>query len=581
MLRPPMHDLPDLDQRHGDGPHAVSVGGRELVVLRTSAGLRAFEGRCPHQGALLGEGELDGDTLVCRNHRWRFDALSGQRRDGTECLIACPITVHDGRTVVDTSPLAGFAQQRARRTIDELPGPPGLPLLGNLHQLTLAESHLTLEDWASKYGPMFRFRNGAARIVAISDPQHCQQVLRARPELFTRHPRIDSVFSEMGVAGVFSAEGDAWRPQRKLAMQALSHRYLRGFYPALLEVAGRLRERWRRAAESGGALDIVEDLKRFTVDVTTRVAFGHDVNTIEQGDDVIQRRLELVFPAFNRRLFAPFATWRWFKSQQDRKLDRALAELREWLSGLVSGGRQRLALNPERAQRPENFLEAMLSARDDSGQPFSEQVIFGNLMTMLLAGEDTTAYTLAWAVHELCDSPNSVAGLRREADAAGEGLPDDASSAERLVFAGAVANETMRLRPIAPVLIAQAKAETVIGDLLVPAGTRVALLTRKAARDARHFSEPHVFKPERWLADHRGVHDTSAHIPFGSGPRLCPGRSLAQLEMKLVLSMLYREFAVERVGDAASVREALAFTMAPAGLKVRLQARTPGMRVEE
>ncbi len=85
-------------------------------------------------------------------------------------------------------------------------------------------------------------------------------------------------------------------------MEALSPRHLRGFYPTLRTVAGRLRQRWMSAAAAGGRTDILDDLKRFTVDVTTLLTFGHDVNTIEQGDDVVQRRLELVFPAFNRRI---------------------------------------------------------------------------------------------------------------------------------------------------------------------------------------------------------------------------------------------------------------------------------------
>jgi cytochrome P450 len=151
------------------------------------------------------------------------------------------------------------------------------------------------------------------------------------------------------------------------------------------------------------------------VDVTTLITFGHDVNTVEQGDDVIQRKLELVLPAVNRRLFALFPTWRLIRLPRDRRLDRALAELRAWLGELVVAERACLA-EPGRAEQPSNFLEAMLSARDDDGRPFSDDVIFGNLMSMLIAGEDTTAYELGWAVHQLCDSPESVMELRREAD---------------------------------------------------------------------------------------------------------------------------------------------------------------------
>jgi cytochrome P450 len=153
----------------------------------------------------------------------------------------------------------------------------------------------------------------------------------------------------------------------------------------------------------------------------------------------------------------------------------------------------------------------------------------------------------------------------------------DIETANKLTGAGAVANETMRLRPVAPILFLEAKVETVVGDLLVPAGTRVAVLARPAACDPDHFVEPHAFQPRRWLGETVGPHDISAHIPFGSGPRICPGRGLALLEMKLLLSMLYRNFNVERVGRAEGVRENFAFAMLPVGLKVRLRRRSSAL----
>ncbi len=571
--------LANLEELRGDGPYALSANGFDVVVVRTLAGFRAFEGRCPHQGALLGEGELDGDKLVCRNHRWRFSTDSGQREGGPQCLVSCPVVERKCALFVDVSRLSrGPARIVAKRTLEDLPGPSGLPFLGNIHQLDLSRFHLILERWAAQYGPVYLFRIGSKRIVAVSDPILCDQVLRARPETFTRASNIAPVFSEMGGEGVFSAEGDAWRTQRRLATFALAQSHLRGLYPKLQTVTTRLKKRWERLADAGASLDIVDELKRFTVDVTTLIAFGYDINTVEQGNDVIQRKLELVFPALTRRLLALFPTWRLVRLPRDRRLDRALTELRAWLGELVLAERARIAAEPGRAGKPSNFLESMLSARDSEGRPFSDDVIFGNLMTMLVAGEDTTAYTLGWAVHLLCNSPESVTELRREADEllGTSDVAGDIETANKLAWGGAVANETMRLRPVAPiVVILEAKAETVVGDLLVPEGTRVAVLARPAACGADHFAEPHAFRPQRWLGEHAGAHDVSAHIPFGSGPRICPGRVLALLEMKLLLSMLYKNFNVERVGGSESVREHFAFTMAPVGLKVRLRRRFP------
>jgi len=155
-------------------------------------------------------------------------------------------------------------------------------------------------------------------------------------------------------------------------------------------------------------------------------------------------------------------------------------------------------------------------------------------------------------------------------------LPEEFDTAAGLVYAGAVANETMRLRPVAPLLFHETNVETLLGDLRPPAGTTVAVLTRPAAVSAAYFDRPAEFRPERWLPAFAAVHEPSAHTPFGSGPRLCPGRTLASLELKVLLAMLYKNFDVERRGDASAVREQFAFTMSPVGLAVELRRRAAG-----
>ena len=564
---------------HGDGPFALAVNGRDIVLLRAHGTFKAYDGRCPHQGALLGEGELDGETVVCRNHRWRFQVESGRRIGGPQCLTAYAIEQRGDELWVNASPLTNLPARTegATRKVNGLPHKRNLPFLGNLHLLELGRLHEILEGWAGEFGGPFTYRVGPFRVVGLSDPALMQEVLRARPETFRRASTVEPIFREIGIAGVFSAEGADWRGQRKLAMQTLSHRQLRSFYPTLADVMRRLRTRWGGKASAGAVLDIADELKRFTVDSTTMLVLGHDVDTIGGDDDVIQRKLEHVFPALNRRLFALLPTWRWFRTRADRRLDRAVSDLRVWLRRLLEEARERLAADPVRAAHPENFLEAMIVARDPEGRPFPDEVIFGNLLTMLLAGEDTTAYTLAWAVHHLCDAPEAVERLRAEADAvlSRNAAPDDIEAVNRLAYAGAVANETMRLRPVAPLLLFEANHDVTVGDIAIPKGHWVTLLTRSPAVDPANFGDPGAFRPERWMdpAATGGAHEPSTHMPFGSGPRICPGRTLALTEMKMLLAMLYGAFDVERVGEGAEVREQFSFTMSPVGLRVRLRRR--------
>jgi cytochrome P450 len=278
----------------------------------------------------------------------------------------------------------------------------------------------------------------------------------------------------------------------------------------------------------------------------------------------------------NYRLNAPLPTWRWLKMPEDHRLDRALREVRRWLDELVASARERLERDPERAARPANFLEAMLAAKDPDGRPFPDEVVLANALTMLLAGEDTTAYTLAWAMHELERAPAAVARLRVDIDAAlGKDalVPPEIDVADKLAYAGAIANETMRLRPVAPLFFLQPNVDVELGGLRVPKDTHIVLLARAQAVAPAAFADPTAFRPERWLEGPGPgkPHDAAASIPFGSGPRICPGRSLALLEMRVVLATIYRSFDPVRVGRADDVTERMAFTMMPENLRFRLR----------
>jgi cytochrome P450 len=282
-----------------------------------------------------------------------------------------------------------------------------------------------------------------------------------------------------------------------------------------------------------------------------------------------------VFPAFNRRLNALVPYWRWVRLPVDHRLDRALAAVHAWVVELVTAARARLAADPARAGSPTNFLEAMLVERDAGGKPFADEVIFGNAITMLLAGEDTTAYTLAWAIHHLCEDRGATARVEAEA---GEVLgdlrvPRDLEQVGRLTYATAVANEAMRLRPVAPAMFHEPLHDVIIDDVAVPKGTMIVTLTRPPVLDPARFRDPLRFAPERWMPGWEGAHVAATSIPFGTGPRICPGRSLGILEMRLVLATLYRSFRVERVGKAEDVKELMAFTMMPRRLLVLLRRR--------
>jgi cytochrome P450 len=194
---------------------------------------------------------------------------------------------------------------------------------------------------------------------------------------------------------------------------------------------------------------------------------------------------------------------------------------------------------------------------------------------MLLAGEDTTANTLAWMIWLLHRNRPAAQRATEEVRAVlGQGNgPLSHEQLRGLDFLEACAHETMRLKPVAPLMLQQAARDAVIGDLRIPAGTLIMCLMRPAAVDERHFAAAHEFRPERWLSGTAASSAKRVSMPFGAGPRMCPGRYLALEEMKMVIAMLLGGFEIDDVSapGGGEPQEHLAFTMSPVGLVMRLR----------
>jgi cytochrome P450 len=471
----------------------------------------------------------------------------------------------------------------ALRSIAELPSPPGWPVLGHLPKVRRHRIHRDVEGWAREFGPVFRLRFGRWPMLVIADHELVAGVLRDRPDGWRRVPYTAQVGAEMGLPqGLFSAEGDDWRRQRRMVMAAFSPQHVRAYFASLRQVARRLRGRWAAAAAAGRDVPLQADLMRFTVDAISGLAFGRDINTLEGGDDVIQRHLDRVLPAIFRRVLSIVPTWRWFSTAADRELQASVAQINATIAGFVAEARQRLRDEPQRRAQPANLLEAMVAAADEPGSGLDDRHVAGNVLTMLLAGEDTTANTLAWMIDLLHRHPQA---LRRLAQEVRSVVPDpDAmgfEQIERLVYLDACADETMRLKPVAPFLALQALRDAVVGDVAVPRGTQAWLVLRRHSVDERFFPDAAAFRPERWLDGESGAAIAAgakrATMPFGAGPRVCPGRYLALLEIKVAMATLLGAFDIVSVDtpDGRPAEERMAFTMQPVGLRMRLRAIAP------
>jgi cytochrome P450 len=412
------------------------------------------------------------------------------------------------------------------RSIDDLASPPGWPLLGQLLHFDPLRAHAQFELWARELGTPFRLQLGPGyTAVVFDDVDLCHEISRARPHRYTRSGRIQPVAQEMGFNGLFSVEGVAWEAQRKLIVQTLNATHFKTWFATLSAITQRLYRRWQQAAQQGTVLEMTQELKRYTVDVTSALAFGEDPDTISQSSGTIQPHLELIFPAMMKRVMTPFSYWKWFRLPADRQLDRSLAVVRGYAQACVARARLRLA--DAQPDAPRNALEAMLLRQ--TALNLSNDDVVANVFTLLLAGEDTTAHSLAWTMLYLAaDLPLQQRMHAQACDAFGQTqVCPDYATLQRLEDFEHLGLEALRLRPVVPFNSFEPVEDVILRDIRVPARTKLFFINRPSLTDPLRFANPNRYDPARWWPAHNAaadaMHDIRAFMQFGAGPRVCPG----------------------------------------------------------
>ncbi|NLR92736.1 cytochrome P450 [Flammeovirga agarivorans] len=471
------------------------------------------------------------------------------------------------------------------KTYKDLDGPKGKPIVGHIFDLEKDRLHLQYEDWAKEYGELYNLKFLNINVTVSTNPDTNAYIFKNRPNKFRRFKKLADVINEVGVDGVFTAEGESWKKQRKVTQKALDNKNVKAFFPSILTVADRLKNYWDTQVSKGDQLDypLSKDFIRATVDVTTNLAFGYDMNTVENQTNDTQEHVEKIFPQLNKRVNSPIPLYKYFKTAEVKDFEESLKYIREHLGKFITQAEERLKNDPSLYENPSNFLEAMLASQDKD-DPFTWDEIFGNLYTMLLAGEDTTSNSLTWTSYFLSKYPEVQEKIREEIrQVLGEnGKIKSFEQIQQFQYTSAVFKEVTRLKPVTPNLYMQCLEDTVVNDVLFPKGHFIITQLSSAARSEEYFEKAKEFIPERWLKEKdepvvgcpfHGHKKADAMKPFGGGPRLCPGKFLAEVESVVFLVTLMKDFEIEFYDKDLEVEELFAFTMQAKNLKLNFKKR--------
>jgi cytochrome P450 len=433
--------------------------------------------------------------------------------------------VSSERAAADQTPLA----PRGGRP----PGPPGGLILGNLPAFA-ADILGFLTRCTREYGDTVYLRLPGRDVFVLNRPADIETVLLTQRTNFIKHTffwrHVTAIFGN----GLLTSEGEFWLRQRRLAAPA--------FHPDRIAAYGDVMtaytERQARTWTDGEVRDLHADMMRVTMEIVSKTLFDVEV---EKDVDEIGRSFDIVIREIAKRFRRPIKIADWIPLPGNLRYRRGVALLDRLVARVLA----------ERRARPGDrgdLLSMLMAARDDDGKPMSDRQLRDELITLFLAGHETTAIALSWTLFLLARNPSAEERLANEIGETLGGRLPTAADLPRLRFADAVIKESLRLYPPAYVIGREALEDCVIGGWNVPARSTVYFAPWVLNRDPRLFPDPESFRPERWLDGSTARLPKYAYIPFGGGPRVCIGERFAMMEGVLVLTTLLRRFRFEMAG---------------------------------
>jgi cytochrome P450 len=403
--------------------------------------------------------------------------------------------------------------------VSSVPSVPGLPLVGNL--LQFRRDRLGLQDTAAKVGPIARVMLGHIPVYIVTDADLAHEVLVEQAGSFKKSAGIQFLRPMLG-DGLLLAEGDTHKRHRKLLAPAFAPKRLEKYGEIMVEETRTQLARWHQ----GQRVDISHEMMEMTLAIAGRTMFSADVR---KDAAMVAEGLELGMRAQVANLRSPLQLGYDWPLPRHRQMRRAVRMLDEVVYRLIAEGRKR---GTDRG----DVLSILLLARDEEGG-LSDTQVRDEVMTLLLAGHETTANALTWTWFELGRHPDVLGKLALEIDTLG-GRAVTVDDLAKLPYNLAVVEEAMRLHPPAYMTGREAAEPVDVGTHHLPKGSIIAVNIRGIHRRPDYFPAPDAFMPERFLPDAKKARPRHHYLPFGAGPRVCIGSHFALLEAQLALATM-------------------------------------------
>lgn len=440
----------------------------------------------------------------------------------------------------------------------ELPGPEGNSLVGNLVQLGQDPLGF-LTQCAREYGAIVPLRLGLTQACLLSNPDHIEQVLKDR-DSFIKGKGLRALHSLLG-QGLLTNEGDSWFRQRRLAQPVFQQKRIAGYGKAMVEYSEQMLQSW----QDGQTRDIHEDMMRLTLNIVMKTIFNQDVGEGEAKD--IAHAVDVAMDWFESKRKQGFLILEWFPRPENIRYKKAIQQLDKSVYNIINQRRSS-------GENPGDLLSMLMEARDEDDQTqMNDKQLRDELITLIIAGHETTSNTLSWTWMLLAQYPEVRTKLLEEIDTVMQGRSPTVEDLPRLPYASLVIKESMRLYPAVPTLGREAVKDYELDGYLIPTGCSIIISQWVMHRHPKYFETPELFQPERWENDLEKRLTKGVYIPFGDGPRICIGKGFALMEAVLLLVTIAQKYQLSLVPDFPIVPQP-SITLRPEhGLKMVVSQR--------
>ena len=404
------------------------------------------------------------------------------------------------------------------------PGPKGLPLIGSIGTLRTKGPFDFWFDLWQEYGDVARARMGPQILMQFVRPEHVQYILVKNKDNYVKGLSHDTLRIPLGT-GILTAEGDLWRRQRQLMSPTYTPRAVQRFAGTMLDATAKMLARWREVP-AGSPVAINLEMMRLTMSVISRSIF-----TVDIGEDFTEagQALTQILDFASQRSISLLTLPLSVPTPGNRRLNRALATIDEFLYGIIA----------TRRQKPpgDDLLSLLMEMRDEeTGEGMSEKQLRDEVLITFFAGHETTAQLLTWVWYLLGEHPMAEERFHAELEERLGGRTPRADDVEGLGYTRMVMDETLRLYSPVAIMARDALQDDEVGGYEVPAGTIVTLSPYMTHRHPEFWERPLEFHPDHFAPERVETRPRYAYYPFGAGQRTCLGKHFALLEAALVLA---------------------------------------------